>query len=404
MRKKYILTVLVLLLACPAGCNKNILPKRNEIGDLQLVQVIGIDELPGETEGYMITVASKNLELGSGQDGMGGPGGSSAGPPKALVLTSKGKTIFDAVQKLQTHSNKTIFWGHAEYYLIGEEAARDNIAKIIDFFARYHELRIEAKIYIVKGSTAKDLIEQFNQGDYYISDKLESFAQNIKLLSTSEEMKVHHLMRQIDLHHHSARVPCIYLADRSGGKGTQVKDIEICGYAIFSDLKLVGYVEPEISRGVNLILDNVEFSIVVVKDLSGHDVSLEIINSKTEVIPYFTGDNLDSVTLKTKVISNIGEIQSQANFINEEAISFMEAQQSEILKNEMESALRMILKLNSDCLEISDRIQMKRPVKWHKIEAQWMQILPNLNIDIQVESIIQRSYEMREPSGSTGKE
>jgi len=399
MKKIIICIGLSLLLTNLTGCKKDFLPKRKEINDLQLVQVIGIDKLSGGTDDCMLTIASKNLE-GGGQESPESTGGSTGGSkPKALVLTSKGKTIFDAVRNIQAHSNKTIFWGHTAYYLIGENAAKDSIAKYIDFFTRDHELRIESKVYIVKGSTTKDLIEQFNQSDFYISDKLDSLGQNFKLLSNSKEMRIHELMRFIDIHHASARIPCIYLVNRDKGDGKQTKDIEGCGYAIFSNLKLAGYIDTDISRGVNLITNTVESSIVTVKDLEGRDVSLEIIDSNTKVIPHFNGDNLESITLKTKVTSNIGEVQSQTDFAHENSISYMESQQSKILKNEMEKALEKIQYFQSDCLGICDRIRLKRPLKWHKIEDQWMQIFTSIKFDIQVESKIQRTYELKEPSG-----
>ncbi|MGI6778139.1 MAG: Ger(x)C family spore germination C-terminal domain-containing protein [Acetivibrionales bacterium] len=82
----------------------------------------------------------------------------------------------------------------------------------------------------------------------------------------------------------------------------------------------------------------------------------------------------------------------------------MESQQSEILKNEMENVLEKVVNFESDCLEICDRIRLKRPLKWHKIEDQWMQILPNIKFNIQVESNIRRTYEIREPSGYIGQE
>jgi len=397
MKKLFIGTVLIFLLVNLTGCEKSILPEREEIDDLQLVQVIGIDKLPDDDEDCMVTVASKKLEEASGQSSEGESSGISEA--KALVLSAKGKTLFDAVRNIQTHSDKMIFWGHTGYYLIGEEAARDNIVKFIDFFTRDHELRIESKIYIVKGMTAKDLIEQFNQTDFYIYDKIEKLGQNLKLLGTSKEMKIHELMRFIDVHHASARVPCIYLKNRDSAEEKQVKDIDTCGYAIFSNNKLVGFIDTDISRGVNLITNTVNSSIVTVKDLTGQDVSLEIIDSKTEVIPYFNGDNLESITLKTKVFSNLGELQSQTDFTHESSLSYMESQQSEILKKEMEKALEKIVKLKSDCLGICDRIRLKRPLKWHKIEDQWMDIFTNIKYDIQVESKIRRTYEMREPSG-----
>jgi len=174
IRRIILAAVPILLLLNLTGCKHSFLPPRKEIDDLQLVQVIGIDKLSYSTNDCMLTVASKNLEVGGSQEQSGGTDGSSGGSKsKALVLTSTGKTFFDAARNIQTHSNKTIFWGHSQYYLIGEEAAKDNISKYIDFFTRDHELRIDSKVYIVKGSTAKDLIEQFNKSEYYIAEKLD---------------------------------------------------------------------------------------------------------------------------------------------------------------------------------------------------------------------------------------
>lgn len=399
--KKAIICLLIILLPVNlSGCKKSILPKRFEIDELKLVQVVGIDKAEGSSDDCMITIASKNIEAEAGQANPGNSGtGTPGGMPKALVLTSTGKTMFDAARNIQTHSDKTIFWGHSDFYLIGEEAARENIAKYIDFFTRDHELRIDSKVYIVKGSTARELIEQINQSTYFIVDKLRSLGQNLKLLSISSEIKVHELMRFIDIHHASARVPAIYLVNRSDDNGEQVKDIESYGYAIFSELKLKGFIGPDISRGLNAITNTLDSSIVTVKDTSGQDVSLEIIDCNTEVIPIFEGDNLKSITLKTRITSNVGELQSQMDYTGESSLEYMESQQSAIIKEEMESVIQKVLDYNSDCLEICDRIRLKRPYKWLKIEDQWMQIFPQIDINIQVDSDIRRSYEMREPSG-----
>jgi len=398
--KKTVCIFTLILLLNLSGCKKNILPKRYEINELMLVQVVGIDKFPESPNDCMLTVASKDLDAGGGQGNLGSTGKNTGSTgEKALILTSEGKTMFDAARNLQTHSNKTIFWGHTDYYLIGEEAARDNIAKYIDFFTRDHELRIDSKVYIVKGSTAKELIEQFNQLDFFIFDKLESLGQNIRLLGTSYEIEVHELMRFLDIHHASARIPCIYLAKRSDDDGKQIMDIESGGYAIFSDLKLAGYIGPDISRGINAITNTLDSSVVVVKDLAGKDVSLEIIDCKTKVIPFFEGNTLKSVTINTKVNSNLAELQSQTDFTDEQSLRFMESQQSAIIKKEIESVIEKVIEYESDCLEICDRIRLSRPYKWLQIEKKWMEIFTFIEFIVQVDSKIQRTYELKEPSG-----
>ncbi len=403
--RKILLSILLLslisnLTACDAA---KFLPLRQEIDDLQLVQAIGIDK--SESGSPMISIASQNLRGGGGQESPESGGEGNAGnSEKAIILTAEGKTVFDAVQNLQTHSDRTVFWGHSAFYLISEDAAKENIAKYIDFFTRDHELRINANVYIVKGMTAQELMEQINTTDYFILDKLDALSKNIKLLSISEEMKVSELMRFIDIHHGSARVPCLQLVHRQGTGNKQIPDIDSCGYAVISDLKLAGFINKDISRGVNLITNNVGSSIVTVKDLSDQDASLEIIQSKTEVIPYFVGDELKKITIETRVKSNLGEVQSQMKITEADSINYLEKQQSEILRKEIEAVIDQALKFKSDCLDICDKIRLKRPVKWHKIEKDWMEIVQKVEFDVQVKSVIERTYEIRDPSGYKGKE
>ena len=279
--------IIFVLLFTLAGCKSNFFPKPREISDLQLVQVIGVDLNEKEPGQIQLSIASKNLDVSHDGGSSGGDGGAKSNAKKALVQTATGVTVFDAVRNMQTHGNKTLFWSHTEYYLIGEEAAKDNLIHYLDFFTRDHELRIEAKVLIVKGSTAKELIEQVNLSDFFIVDILESLDRGIELLSISEEMKISELIRFVDIHHSSARIPCIELVHRSSESGISEPDIEPFGYAIIKDLKLAGYIDKSISRGVNLITNQMKSSIVNVSDLSGGKVSLEIIQCKTEVIPYF---------------------------------------------------------------------------------------------------------------------
>jgi hypothetical protein len=233
-------------------------------------------------------------------------------------------------------------------------------------------------------------------------DKLDSLEGMVKMLSISEEMKLSKLMRFVDLHSGSARVPCIELVQREGRSGEIVIDIEPCGYAVFADLKLVTYIDRDISRGVNLISNTIGSAVEVVKDLEGKDASLEITSGRTEIIPHFIGNELDEVVLRTRIKCNLGEIQSQQKSFYEKNFKHMEAQLDEAIKNDMQRVLDIVLKAESDCLGICDGIRLKTPVKWHRIEPQWMEIVTRVRYRIEVESILERSYQLNEPNGYRG--
>jgi len=402
--RKAVLFLLVLMTAA-TGCRSNLFPQRIEIDDLQLVQVVGVDKSTEAPGFQVITIASRKLaeprsDQSQQQQESAGEGQISLGN-KAFISTAQGKTLFEAARKVSASSDKYLFWAHTEYYLIGEEAAKENIAKYIDFSARDHEFHINNKVYIVKGTTAKELIEQVNKSELYIADKLDSLGRVIKKVGTSDELSLAELMRFFDIHYGSARIPCIELVDR-GGEGQKIPAIENVGYAIVADLKLVDYIGRDISRGVNLITNKLESSIVTVKDLNGADISLEIVYSKTEVVPRYEGDDLVEVTLKTKVVSNLGEVQSQAPTIYKENLEHLEAQQSAVLESEMKRVIKVVQESKSDCLGICDMLRIKNPIKWHRIEGRWIDIFPDLKINVKVESVIRRSYSLDEPSGKRG--
>src|SRR5690606_20830626 len=155
----------------------------------------GIDESKEIPGNVVITIASKRLNEDAQSDSKSGPGGNQPKSEKALILSAEGESVFQAVRKLQLHSDRSIFWGHSSYYLISGSAMKDNVFKYIDFFTRDHELRIESNIYVVKDVEALEMIKKISESDYYIVDKLDSLGRNIKVLSTSEEMKISDLMR-----------------------------------------------------------------------------------------------------------------------------------------------------------------------------------------------------------------
>ena len=406
--KNLILPLILIVMLCTSGCRSTALPQRREINDLLLIEVMGVDKSTEERDNQIITIASRRLDQSetgqTQQDGSDGSGGERKTGPggKALIATAEGKTLFDAARNIQNNTDKSLFWAHTKYLLIGEEAARDNIAKYTDFITREHELQLNILVFVVKGMTAKELIMQFNQSEFYIADKLDNLIRSSKLLGTSGELNIAELMRFFDIHFGSARIPCIQLIYQDSDKGQKIPDIASNGYAIVADLKLVSYIERDISRGVNLISNNLESSIVTVKDLNGKSASLEIIMSNTEAVPHFKGDVLEEVTLKAEVISNLGEVQSQVSSMYDENIKYMESQQSAILKNEMRRVIEIAKESESDCLGICDMIRLKSPVKWHRIEDQWKEIMQYLKISVEVESKVRRSYELDEPSAYKG--
>ncbi|MGF7186370.1 Ger(x)C family germination protein [Desulfitispora alkaliphila] len=131
-RKKHIILVLLITLIFITGCWNRV-----ELSERALVMGTGIDK--GEEGTVKVTIqVLQPIKKGVPAAGIGGDGSENA----VWVVTSTGETLFDAARNFVKQSGRTLFWQYNEIIVIGEEAAREGILPLLDFFVRDHELRL----------------------------------------------------------------------------------------------------------------------------------------------------------------------------------------------------------------------------------------------------------------------
>jgi spore germination protein KC len=129
MRIKSIIisAVAVFLLLPLSGCS-SIFPERTEISDLEFIRALGVDIKPDEENLVRLTIIYKSLSASGG----GAQEGSQ--PQESVIIKgADGKTVAEAVTRLNDISEKQLFWEHTPYCIIGEEIARQDIVKYIDY-------------------------------------------------------------------------------------------------------------------------------------------------------------------------------------------------------------------------------------------------------------------------------
>lgn len=197
-------TIILFLTGCKDG---TLLPQGIEITDMGMVRIMAVDK------GKAPDTVKVSIIAGEKEGGSGGGGGSETQgqSPKsqAVVLTSEGKSVLEAGREFQTYTDKRMFLGHVDFYLIGEEAARENLPKYIDFLSRDDEVRLNSAIFIVEGD-ASTILEISNRSNYFLPDRLKSLSTNISLLSFSDKMELLDLVGELDENKtFGIAVPCI---------------------------------------------------------------------------------------------------------------------------------------------------------------------------------------------------
>ncbi len=401
--KRIIITAVIMLIVLTGCEQKRLLPPRTEISELNLVRVIAADK--GEDDNILVTITSKK-EGESG--GMTGGDSGQASAVQVIVLSAEGQTVESAMRHLQTFINKKVFWGHCSFYLIGEEAARQDIVKYMDFFSRDHALRLDSNVYITKGK-ASEFLEKSNMPGFFIADFFKSLVKDVSLVSFSDSMEISDIINSLDENRtFGVAVPVLTLTEEivraKGMEDTLEKHIRQEGYAIIKDFKLVEFIDPPYSRGYNAINNKLIQGFINITDQSGTNVGMEILKSATKIKPIVEKGQLKEVRIVNHLETNIDEVHSKLDIFQPDSIAFLEQQQAEVIKAEMEECIRVAKQTNADFLGVGKAIHLKHPVIWDRIKEQWNEIFPELDIKVEVESHVNRTYDIREPTGYKGGE
>lgn len=391
MKKALLFSTSLILLITFTGC-KSITMSRHEIRDLEFIRAIAIDKSLSE-EGYVrLTISSQRVSSkGDGQ----------SEEKESITVYSEGRTVSEAMRNFNKYLEKEPFLGHLEYIVIGEEAARDGILKYIDFFSRDHEVRLNMNVFLMKSGRAEELMEKASSKGKFIFDKLGGLIKNRTEHSMTNIVNLIEVMYILDLEFLNLYIPCIEMVKvtkNENGPNSSM-DVKMSGLAIFERDKLVGHLDDSMARGLNWLMDKIYSGIIVVNSQKGSKISLEIVDSKTKIQPEIKDDNL-FVKVKVNVFSNIDEIQSSENIFNGETISFLERQQGQIVKEEIEKVIEYAQQeVGLDFFGIGGKFFHKYPIVWEDIyRKKWRAVFPEVKFEVTVNSSIRKTYDIKQPN------
>ncbi|NLT13711.1 MAG: Ger(x)C family spore germination protein [Clostridiales bacterium] len=356
---------------------------QKDIGKLILATAVAIDQSDTEDNGVKLTVETqKTMSASSSQGGA---------QKKPIILISQGQTVFDADRNFSAYTEKSLFWGHTQYIVVGESAARDDIRKYLDFFIRNHENRLNAHVMVVQEESGEELLKSGDED--LVTNKLKSLVDNVGDMSLSKEITLVEFVEALGSKYSAAYLPCLKIVEKPEGSGGNdyVQDIVLGGYAIFKGTRLQDFITGKEARGLNWVTGDVKSGIIVVKDKDGKDISLEIISAKTKIKTKLI-DGIPNIEIKIKVNSNIGELEGASDVFNAEALSELARQQADVIREEISSVVEFAKQNNTDILGFGDKIFHQHPVQWEGIKDKWSELFLKTIVRIEVEPNISGVY------------
>lgn len=394
-----IITALIIILSF-ALCADKLLPQSKEIDNMEVIKVVGLDYEEEKSENKAVLSLMMDKENGDSQGESGG------GSKKQEVIRYSAKTMNEALSKTQYYTDKFVEGSHIKFFVIGEETAKADIDKALDEISKDKEMRPSSHMYLIKDMKAYEFLENIVAFEYELSDKLESMEKKtenktiIKALSIAELLSGKLSERGIYL------IPTLnYLTDDDNlsiikedgieeAKKLE-KQFDFYGYGIMKDTKLVDYLNEEEAIIYNMLMNYTNGGNIEIETDSEETISFSI-NNITTSYNFVFGENsgLEEIKIVVRFKSDFEEIYNEENPTSNEKIKEYESLQNEKIKQEVQSLIEKTKTLNLDILNVEEKLKLKHPYKYLKVKEVFNEKYNTLNISVDVQSQIERTYDM----------
>lgn len=394
-----IITALIIILSF-ALCADKLLPQSKEIDNMEVIKVVGLDYEEEKSENKAVLSLMMDKENGDSQGESGG------GSKKQEVIRYSAKTMNEALSKTQYYTDKFVEGSHIKFFVIGEETAKADIDKALDEISKDKEMRPSSHMYLIKDMKAYEFLENIVAFEYELSDKLESMEKKtenktiIKALSISELLSGKLSERGIYL------IPTLnYLTDddnlsiikEDGVEEAKKleKQFDFYGYGIMKDTKLVDYLNEEEAIIYNMLMNYTNGGNIEIETDSEETISFSI-NNITTSYDFVFGENssLEEIKIVVRFKSDFEEIYNEENPTSNDKIKEYESLQNEKIKQEVQSLIEKTKTLNLDILNVEEKLKLKHPYKYLKVKEVFNEKYNTLNISVDVQSQIERTYDM----------
>ena len=368
-----------MLCAALTGCSAPMaLSYTHDIETTVLIRTLAVDVGTQSLDGVGVT-ASSGLR----------PSVGSAPSQEPVVLSAQADTVSAARATMQTYGENELFFGNVEQMLVGEGLAQRGVDDFLTLMTRDFELRLDAQLWVVRGSSAADVLMDAQEGGG-TDERLEAMEDDIKLSDTTLPRSGREAL--MDLRRNGATfLPALRkVPSRPGDGGKGEATILTAGYALLRDGALCSWTTPEESHGINLLLSQLDNEPVELTTPDSVKMAVNITQAQTSFTPRVDEkQTLVGLGVDCQIEARISEIRG-GGLPQGEELDWLEAELAQRCQARIEEALGHAQALETDFFNLGRRAVMKRPWQKQAVERQWQDAFPTLEITVNVEAQVVR--------------
>ncbi|MFX3635003.1 MAG: Ger(x)C family spore germination protein [Candidatus Pristimantibacillus sp.] len=373
IRPMVIVLILVTCLLSLTGCWDRV-----EINDLAIVTAAGFD-LTDDNK-IRLTVQLFTPTTSSSQSGSGeSSSGSQQNQP--LVESAVGINAADAASKLQGLLSRKFFWGQSDIFIFSKKLAKNGLNETFDYLVRHPLPRERANLYISLSDTTQILQWKPN-----IERNSAEVLREMSALQTGLSMTLLKAVVELSDESHTVVIPWVKMK----GSGNKTSPY-IGGAASIKHMKMNHLYDVQKTRGLLWVRDEINTAHLT-NQIPGDagQVSLEIINSRSNLKPYIKDDQW-IIKVNVRAAGNLNENTTDMDTSNPKSIKELEKQFAAIISDRIQKAVNHAQKTNTDILGFAEQFHRHYPKQWKKHEQEWDELFPQIKVEYHVTASILRT-------------
>lgn len=376
------LTILILLNL--PGCTN-----RREIDKLGMLGAIGVDLQDNK---IVLT-----MELAKPSS----PGKKQGDLKPVVIVQASGNSFFEALRDATAKIDRKIFLSTSRIMVISEEAARQGLNNLLDFWMRDHEARGFDYLLIARNCDASEIIGMGGGISDTPSQYLEALVKADKAASKTVKKRITQYVKDYNADGLQPTIGIIYkttkVQSQNKQKNTQnnQEDSELFleGCAVFHEDKMVGTLDGTETRALNFMRGEMVSAIILAPIEEGQaPSSVEIMNSTSKLdVEYLNNDRV-LLTAKITIDGMLGEQPADVDLRDPPIMKKLEESFSQVVKAQLEATIRKSQQdYGLDIFGFGEAFHRKYPQQWKNLKVDWDKTFASADISVQVNTNISRS-------------
>lgn len=340
---------------------------------------------------HLQIVGTLGLDAAAAGVRLSASGGAPSDGEQPAVFENSARDLISAMDALQDLSdNAQLFFAHTQHIVLGRDAAQQGIGTLLDFVERDVNLRMGTELFVLRSGEAGALLrDAAQQGG--ISETLDTIRRETSVSGASHVYNFR--STAVALEEYGAALVCALRTQDAQDKRqpeSEAPAVSADGYGILKGTKLVGFIDGGEAEAVSLVHGNLGNVSRMVSDGAGGTVSLEISRADAGVSVVSGSGGTPALEIRARLGAVVTEKSSdRTELLDAEMLALFSSQLAAQFQQDIASAVALSQKLDADFLALGKPLRL----------AGETVALPDAEIRVCVEAVIDHSYEMEHPVG-----